>query len=51
MSKTVLFKQFSLACVQFSSIRLIDRALSGATTLGQSAPGSDRTEWLLRIPP
>ena len=24
--------------------------LSGATTLGQSGPGSDGNEWLLRIP-
>ena len=40
--KTVLFQtiQFSIS-MQFSSFRLIDRTLSGATTLGQSGSGSD----------
>ena len=33
-----------------SSILPIDRALSGAATLGQSGPGSDANEGVLRIP-
>ena len=39
--KTVLFQtiQFSIS-IQFSSIRPIDRTLSGATTPGQSGPGA-----------
>ena len=38
-------KQFSLECVQSnSSIWSIDETLSGATTLGQSGPGSDGNE-------
>ena len=51
MSKAVLFQtiQFSLS-MHFSSIRPIDRTLSGATTLGQSGPGSDDNEWVLCIP-
>ena len=36
--------------MQISSIWTIDRALSGATTLGQSEPGSDVNEGVLRIP-
>ena len=32
-----------------SSIRPIDRTLSGATTLGQSGPGSDDNEGMLYI--
>ena len=45
MSKTVLFQeiQFSIS-MQFSSIWLIDRLLSGATTPSQSGPGSDSNE-------
>ena len=35
--------------MQFSSIWPIDRALSGATTPGQSGPGSDHNEGVLRI--
>ena len=35
--------------MQFSSIWPIDRTLSGATTLGQSGPGSDGNEGVLRI--
>ena len=35
---------------QLSSIWPIDRILSGATTLGQSGPGSDGTEEVLHIP-
>ena len=33
-----------------SSIRPIDRTLSGATTQGQSGPGSDSNEGVLHIP-
>ena len=33
-----------------SSILPIDGVLSGATTLGQSGPGSNSNEWVLRIP-
>ena len=42
MSKIVLFQkiQFSIGTL-LSSIQLIDRALSGATTPGQSEPGTD----------
>ena len=50
MSKTVLFKQFSLAKVQFSSIWPIDRTLSGATTPGQSGPRSVSNEGVICIP-
>ena len=48
--KTVLSQtiQFSIS-TQFSSIRPIDRTLSGATILGQSEPGSNGNEGLLRI--
>ena len=51
MSKIVLFQviQFSIG-IQFSSIWPIDRALSDATTLGQSGAGSDGNERVLRIP-
>ena len=51
MSKTVLFQtnQFSIS-TQFSSIWPIDRTLSGVTTPGQSGPGSDGNEEVLRIP-
>ena len=41
--------QFSIS-TQFSSIWFIDRTLSGATTPGQSGPGSDGNEGILRIP-
>ena len=41
--------QFSLSS-QFSSIWLIDRALSSATTPGKSIPVSDRNQGSLRIP-
>ena len=49
--KTVLFKiiQFSIS-TQFSSIWLIDRTLSGVTTLGQSWPGSDGNKGVFHIP-
>ena len=40
---------FSLSILS-SSIRLIDRILSGATTPGQSRTGSDGNERVLRIP-
>ena len=33
-----------------SSIQPIDRALSGATTLGQNGPGSNGNEGVCRIP-
>ena len=50
MSKIVLFQtiQFSISTL-FSSIRPIDRTLSGSTTLGQSGPGSDGNEGVLHI--
>ena len=35
---------------QFSSIRPIDRTLSGATILGQSGPGSNGNEEIIHIP-
>ena len=60
--KTVLFRavQFSISMKfkcqnskllkpQLSSIWLIDGPLSGATTLGQSGPGSDGNEGVLHI--
>ena len=49
--KIVLFQaiQFSIS-TQFSSIWLIDRTLSDATTLSQSRPGSDGNEEVLRNP-
>ena len=50
MSKQFYFKQFSGAQVQFSSMWPIDRAISVATTLGQSEPVSDSKERVLRIP-
>ena len=51
MLKTVLFQviQFSIS-ILFSSIWPIDRILSGATTPGQSGPGSDCNEGVLHIP-
>ena len=36
--------------MQFSSIWLIDRTLSGATTQGQSGPGRDGNKSVLHIP-
>ena len=49
--KTVLFQAIKFSrSTQFSSIWFIDRTLSGATTMGQSEPGSDVNEWVLRIP-
>ena len=49
--KTVLFQaiQFGIS-TQFSSIWPIDRTLSGATTLGQSEPGRNGNDGVLRIP-
>ena len=49
--KTVLFQtiHFNIS-TQFSSIWLIDRTLSGATTPGQCEPGSDGNKGVLRIP-
>ena len=51
MSKTVLFQtvQFCIS-TQFSSIWPIGETLSGAAPLGQSGPGSDGNEGVLRIP-
>ena len=51
MSKTVSFQtiQFRIS-TQFSSIWPIDRTLSSATTPGQSGPGSNGNEGVLRIP-
>ena len=51
MSKIVLFQtiQFSIS-TQFSSIWPIDRTLPGATTPGQSGPGSDGNQGVLCIP-
>ena len=50
-SQTVLTQtiQFSIS-MQFSSIQPIDRALSGATTPGQTGPESKGNEGVLRIP-
>ena len=50
-TKTVSFQtiQFSIG-TQFSSVWYIDRILSGATTPGQSGPGNDSNEGVLRIP-
>ena len=49
--KIVLFQaiQFSIS-TQFSSILPTDRTLSGVTTPGQSGPGSDGYEEVLRFP-
>ena len=49
--QTVLFQtiQFSII-TQFSSIRPIDRTLSGATTPGQSETGCVSHDRVLRIP-
>ena len=51
MSKTVLFQtvQFSFSKL-FISIFPMDGNLSGATTPGQSRPGCDDNEGVLRIP-
>ena len=57
MSKTVLIQliQFSIKnnqfrlSTQFTSIWHIDRTLIGATTPGQSEPGNDDSEGVLRI--
>ena len=50
MSKIVLFQTIQLSIsTQFSSMWPIDKTLSGATTLGQSGPGSDGNEGVLRI--
>ena len=50
LSKAFLFQaiQFSISS-QFTSIWPINRTLSGATTTGQSGPGSDGYEGVLRI--
>ena len=43
--KTVLFQT-----IQFSSIWLIDKSLSGAITPGKSGPGIDGNKGVLHIP-
>ena len=49
--KTVLFQAILFGIsIQFSSIWLIDRTLSGATPLTQSGLGSDGNEGVPRIP-
>ena len=51
MSKTVLCQAIHfIISTKFSSIWLIDRTLSGATTLAQSGPGSDSNEGVYHIP-
>ena len=51
MSKTVLFQTIQLSIsTLFCSIRSIDKTLSGTTTPGQSGPGSNYNEGVLRIP-
>ncbi len=51
ISKTVLFQVIPFGkSTQFSSIWLIDRILSGATTPGQSGSGSDGNKEVLCIP-
>ena len=49
--KTVPFQeiQFNIS-THFSSTRPIDKTLSGATTPGQSEPGRDGNQGILRIP-
>ena len=48
--KTVLFQVIQFSIIkQFSSIQLIDRVPPGATTPGQSGPGSDGDERVLHI--
>ena len=42
-------KTSKLLKIQISSIRPINRTLSGVTTLGQSGPGNDGKEGLLCI--
>ena len=47
--QAVLFQAIQFS-TQFTSILPLDRTLSGATTPGQSGPGSDGNEEVLRIP-
>ena len=50
MSKQFYFNQFSLGTsTQFNSIWPIDRTRSDPATLGQSGPGSDGNEEVIRI--
>ncbi len=50
MSKTVPFQKIQFSIIaQFTSIWPIDRTLSGATTPGQSGPGSDNDEGVREI--
>ena len=48
-NSSILTIQFSISR-QFSSIWLIDRTLSDATSPGQRGPGSDGNKGILRIP-
>ena len=49
--KRILFQVIQIRISTFLSfIWPIDRTLSGATTPGQSGPGSDGNEGVLRIP-
>ena len=49
--KAVIFQTIQLSIsTQFSSIRPIDRALSGTTTPGKSGPGNDGNEGGIYIP-
>ena len=49
--KIVLFQIIPFSIItQFSSIWFIDRTLSGATTPGQSGPGSKGNEEVLHFP-
>ncbi len=54
MSKTFLFQAIQFTQTKnknaVSSIKPIDRALSGATTPGQSGPGSNGNDRVLLIP-
>ena len=50
MSKAVLFQAIPFSISRkFSYIQTIYRTLSGATTPGESGPGNDCNEGLLRI--
>ena len=52
MSKSVVYETIQFRRkTQFSSIRPIDRILSGATNPSQSGPGSDSNKGVLYIPP
>ena len=48
--KRVIFRMNIQFSTQFNSTWLLDRTLSGATTPGQSGPGSDGNERVLHFP-